>query len=92
MAKLRAALAADPAASEEFEFRLRLAGYEDRPEYGLRTVTFGPSSCFKVVAGFPRIERPAVSAGVVSCQYRLRTADVEPFRVGTWCDGGTHAE
>lgn len=82
--KLRAATASDPAASEELEIRLRLAGYEDRPEYALRVVTFGPAACYRVAVGFPRLERPGVPAGIVSCQYRIQAAALDPFRVGTW--------
>lgn len=85
--KLRAATAMDPAASEELEIRLSLAGYEDRSEYALRLVTFGPGTCYKVAPGFPRIERPAVATGIVSCQYNIQAAALEAFRVGSWQEG-----
>lgn len=82
--KLRAAMAIDPVASEELEIRLRLAGYEDRPEYALRVVTFGASTCYRVSPGFPRFERPSAPPGVVSCQYCIQAAAVDAFRVSTW--------
>lgn len=82
--KLRAATATDPAAGEELEIRLHLAGYEDRPEYALRVVTFGPATCYRVAPGFPRIERPGVPGGIVSCQYRIQAAALDSFRVGSW--------
>jgi hypothetical protein len=87
--RIRAVVAPDATAAEELEGRLRLAGYEDRPEYGLRVVNFGPISCFRVTAGFPRLERSDVAAGISSCQYRIQAPALEPFRVRTW-RGGHH--
>jgi hypothetical protein len=84
VARVRAAVASDPAASEDLEIRLRLAGYEDRPEYELRAIDFSPASCFRVSQGFPRIERPVINAGVIACEYRINVAALESFKVSTW--------
>jgi hypothetical protein len=82
--KLRTATSADSVAAEELELRLRLAGYEDRPEYSSRVVTFGPAKCYRVCRDFPRIQRPSVAAAIASCQYRIQAAALEGFRVSTW--------
>jgi hypothetical protein len=82
--KLRAATEMDTAASDELEIRLKLAGYEDRSEYSLRVVTFGPATCYRVTSGFPRIERSSVPAAIGACQYRIQTTALDAFRANTW--------
>lgn len=82
--KVRAEMATDPVATEELEIRLRLAGYEDRPEYASRVINFGPATCYRISPGFPRIERPPTPPGIISCQYRIQVAALDAFRVSTW--------
>jgi hypothetical protein len=84
VARVREAVAYDILAAEALEDRLRAAGYQDRPEYMTRTVHFGPTMCFRVAGEFPRLQRGLVSPAVVTCCYEIATADLDPFRVGTW--------
>ncbi len=90
--QLRTVVASDPIASEQLEARLHAAGYEDRPEYGLRTVVFGPASCYRVSETFPRLRRPDVTPGIVACEYAISVGVLEPFKVHTWRPGATNAE
>lgn len=82
--RVRAATAGVPTLAEDLDFRLGLAGYEDRSEYARITVSFGSVRCYRVSQGFPRIERASAPPGIVACQYRLLVASIESFRAGSW--------
>lgn len=89
--RVRAAFAGDGAAAERIEDALRAAGYEDRAEYESVVVRFGPSSCYAVREGFPRIQRPDVAAGIGECAYEVLVAVAAPFLSGTWWEGPSGA-
>lgn len=74
----------DPLAEERLEDALRAAGYEDRPEYERCPLSFGPTSCYAVRGGFPRIQRTGVSAGVVEGRYTISSISAAPFIVELW--------
>ncbi len=79
---VRKAIEGDDAAAEEFERRLRLAGYEPRKEYETIHFRLLDSYVFKVAQAFPRLVRSAVSKGVVEAKYSLYLPDLKQFRYG----------
>jgi hypothetical protein len=81
---LRTAINSDSEAAEQFEHALRAAGYEERPEYSREPLTIGRHWCLRVREDFPRIERRATAAGVLSCTYDISWPEVSRYECGTW--------
>ena len=65
---------------ETFEARLADFGYVPYPEYLDDTYAPGPSSCFDVRDGFPRIISGAIPDGVDDVRYAIRMDACEPYR------------
>jgi len=85
--RARALVAGEAEAGRRLEAGLQAAGYEDRPEYESRLLRFGAATCYAVRAGFPRIQRPEVDAGVTDCSYEVATAAIAGFVVESWNEG-----
>ncbi|GHH04656.1 PD-(D/E)XK motif protein [Comamonas sp. JC664] len=82
--RVRAAVAEDAAAAERVDDALRAAGYEDREEYEVTIVRFGPAVSYAVRRDFPRIQRPDVATGIDSCIYEIAVTAITSFLVGSW--------
>jgi hypothetical protein len=84
VAQLRKLLEANKDAQEMFETKLARAGYADLPAYSERFVSFGPLGFYLIKSEFPRLNRPALHAGIVSATYDVSIQSLEPFRVRHW--------
>ncbi|MBI5258362.1 MAG: PD-(D/E)XK motif protein [Burkholderiales bacterium] len=80
----RAAVAGHAEAAEALESALLAAGWEDREEYEARLLRVGPSTCYGVTEGFPRIRRSQLAVGILDGAYRLDTAVLTGFVADTW--------
>ena len=85
--RARALVAGEAEAGRRLEAGLQAAGYEDRADYESRLLRLGPVTCYAVRAGFPRIQRPEVDAGVTDCGYEVATAAIAGFVVDSWNEG-----
>lgn len=90
--RIRETLACDHSAAEAFESRLRAAGYEDRREYDLRAIRFGPAFCYRVQGTFPRVQRSEVPPGVASAVYELSVPSLQDHRVRSWKETDTYVQ
>lgn len=88
----RRSVAHDSTAAQLVEDALLAAGYRDRPEYDRIQVRLGSARCFSVVAGFPRIQRPAVDPGVSVGTYEISTSAIAGFEVQAWRVGVRRGE
>ena len=80
---LRAALAADAGAREQFEDMLIASGYFDAhaPRYSGRGYAVRAAHWFRVRGKFPRIVEEGLPAGVGDTHYALSLAACEPFAI-----------
>jgi hypothetical protein len=83
VAEVRGIVAREPEAARLFDERLLDVGYLDAHErhyagrlYQLRAMTF-----YHVSGAFPRIERPDIRDGVISCSYVIDLSACENFEI-----------
>ena len=83
VASLRIAMASEPAAREQFEDELLMAGFLDAHalRYSARGYTVRSASSFRVGPGFPCLVEAQMPVGVGDVSYALSVAACEPFKV-----------
>ncbi|MGD0390989.1 MAG: PD-(D/E)XK motif protein [Tepidisphaeraceae bacterium] len=85
VASLRAKMASDATASEQFEDELLMAGFLDAHalRYSGRGYTVRSVNSFRVSPGFPCLVEAQMPVGVGDVSYDLTVAACEPFKVST---------
>lgn len=72
----------------DLEDRLQSVGWVDRDEYECRIMRVGPSACYRVRDGFPRIQRSDVSPGITGVRYQIDIGSLTSFLDPDWKGAG----
>ncbi len=73
-------------ASKDFDDRLALAGYVDRPEYSAKWFLLHKFRFFEVTGTFPRLRRSQLDAAILDVSYRLDLNACTSFERTGWSD------
>jgi hypothetical protein len=81
---IRGTLQAYPLAADEFESRLRAAGYQDDPDYGAEWFRIDGVRYFSVSREFPRIVRSDLMPGIYDAAYEVELSAITSFETVLW--------
>lgn len=81
VAHIRASIVSDSTATEIFQDRLSITGYDDTSEVATRKINIGPSHFYRVSSAFPSIRRSSMHAALRSVRYELDLSLCKEFEV-----------